>query len=154
MPTRICAVGYDKKDPLSQLAEAYLVRGGKRLGASIVPVAEAKRRKNQNDEDHRQFEGEKLLAASERCCRIAMDAQGQMLDSEAFAKLLSERYNRGQNVAFLIGGATGLSDDVKNQSDVVLSLSPMTLPHRLALCFLAEQLYRASEIWRGGPYHK
>ena len=86
-------MGYDKKDPLSQLAEAYLVRGGKRLGASIVPVAEAKRRKNQNDEDHRQFEGEKLLAASERCCRIAMDAQGQMLDSEAFAKLLSERYN-------------------------------------------------------------
>ena len=154
MPIKICAVGYDKKDPLSQQAEDYLMRGGKRLGATIVPVAEAKRKKNQNDADHRQFEGEKLLAASERCYRIAMDAQGKMFSSEQFASQLEKLQNQGQNIAFLIGGATGLSDDVKKTSDLMLSLSPMTLPHRLALCFLSEQLYRCAEIWRGGPYHK
>jgi len=154
MTIKICAVGYDKKDPLSLLAEDYLKRGGRRLSASIIPVAEAKRKKNQNDADHKAFEGERLMGASERCFRIAMDASGDLLSSEDFAAYLAKRQNQGQNIAFLIGGATGLSDEVKQDSDAMISLSPMTLPHRLALCFLAEQLYRASEIWRGGPYHK
>ena len=154
MPIKICAVGFDPKDPLSHAAQSYLERGGRRLGATIEPVAEAKRKKGQNDNAHRAFEAEKLLLASERCFRIALDAEGKSYSSEAFAKYLLQLQNQGHRVAFMIGGATGLSDDIKKQSDAMLSLSQMTLPHKMALCFLAEQLYRASEIWRGGPYHK
>lgn len=154
MPIKICAVGFDPKDPLCQISESYLERGGRRLGAAITPVAEAKRKKGQNDTEHRAFEAEKLLAASDRCFRIALDAGGKNYSSESFAKYLSQLQNQGHRVAFLIGGPTGLSEDIKNKADAIMSLSAMTLPHRLALCFLSEQLYRVSEIWRGGPYHK
>ena len=57
MPIKICAVGFDPKDPLCQISESYLERGGRRLGAEIMPVAEAKRKKGQNDTEHRAFEG-------------------------------------------------------------------------------------------------
>ena len=154
MPIKICAVGYEPKDPLCILAQSYLERGGRRLGAAIEPVAEAKRKKGQNDTAHRDFEAQKLKVASERCFRVALDAEGKSYSSEAFAAYILQLQNQGHRVAFLIGGPTGLSEPMKKDADALLSLSKMTLPHRLALCFLSEQLYRVSEIWRGGPYHK
>jgi 23S rRNA (pseudouridine1915-N3)-methyltransferase len=54
----------------------------------------------------------------------------------------------------LIGGPTGLGDEVRAAADERWSLSAMTLPHRLAVLVMAEQVYRAHEIARGGPYHK
>jgi rRNA large subunit m3Psi methyltransferase RlmH len=58
------------------------------------------------------------------------------------------------NIAFIIGGAFGLSDDVKNQADILLSISKMTLPHLMVRGFLIEQIYRASTIISNHPYHK
>ena len=57
-----------------------------------------------------------------------------------------------QTLVFVIGGADGLPQDVSKQADLRLSLSAMTLPHRLARLFLAEQIYRAFTILRGEPY--
>jgi 23S rRNA (pseudouridine1915-N3)-methyltransferase len=55
---------------------------------------------------------------------------------------------------FAIGGDEGLSDEVRSKAKLVLSLSPMTLPHRLARLVLVEQVYRAFTILKGEPYHK
>ena len=109
-------MGFDPKDPLCQISESYLERGGRRLETAITPVAEAKRKKA-NDTEHRAFEAEKLLAASDRCFRIALDAGGKNYSSESFAKYLSQLQNQGHRVAFLIGGPTGLSEDIKNKAD-------------------------------------
>lgn len=154
MRTRILIVGDDAKDPLSQAAQDYLKRAGRRIDAGIVPIQPQYRGKGSVDEQVRAAEADALLKASTGCTRIALDVGGLQLSSTQFSEKLENFLARGKPVAFLIGGATGLDPSVREQSDAILSLSPMTFAHRLALVVLAEQIYRAAEISRGGPYHK
>ena len=76
------------------------------------------------------------------------------MTSEQFARWLQELREKARDVAILIGGAFGLSAEVRSRATVSLSLAPWTLPHELARLVLAEQLYRAGTIIRGEPYHK
>ena len=85
---------------------------------------------------------------------VACDPGGDSMTSEAFADWLRDLRDRAQNVAFLIGGAHGLADDLRLRANRRLSLAPWTLPHELARLVLAEQLYRAGTLLRGEPYHK
>jgi 23S rRNA (pseudouridine1915-N3)-methyltransferase len=77
-------------------------------------------------------------------------AEGQALDSIAFARFIEERRMSRRDLCFVIGGAYGL--DVEG-ADHRLSLGPMTLPHQLARVVLLEQLFRAHKIIAGEPYH-
>jgi 23S rRNA (pseudouridine1915-N3)-methyltransferase len=86
--------------------------------------------------------------------RIALDERGRELDTQALARWLSEQQRDGGDLAFLIGGADGLAPGLKTSASLVLRLSAMTLPHGLARVLLAEQLYRASAILQGHPYHR
>lgn len=84
---------------------------------------------------------------------VVLDVRGRSVTSRAFAALLSEWTERGKGVVtFVIGGASGLPADVVAGAHDRLSLSTMTLPHRLARILLLEQLYRALTIQRGEPY--
>ena len=85
---------------------------------------------------------------------VALDASGEAMDSEGFARRLESLLSRHQRVAFLVGGADGLPPGVDSLVHERLSLSPMTLPHRLARLLLLEQVYRAFTILRGAPYHR
>jgi 23S rRNA (pseudouridine1915-N3)-methyltransferase len=85
---------------------------------------------------------------------VALDAGGKALSSAAFAGQLGRFVSEGRDLAFCIGGTNGLSDAVKARARLVLSLSPMTFPHRLARVIAAEQLYRAFTLLRGEPYHR
>ena len=86
---------------------------------------------------------------------VACDAEGEARTcAELAAWMHSERERATRDVAFLIGGAYGLSSDVRNSAGQKLSLSRLTFPHELARLMLAEQLYRAGTIVRGEPYHK
>lgn len=98
--------------------------------------------------------GERLSGAAPRdAVRVALEVQGTQLGSEPFARQLELWASRGKGlVAFLIGGAEGIPTEVSQAADLRLSLSPMTLPHRLARVVLAEQLYRAMTLLRGEPY--
>lgn len=155
MRLRVVFLGEDPKDPLQQAAADYLSRCGRRFDAGLVPLKPSKRGKNADDDAVKDAEATELLKASEGCTRVALDKGGkQPASSEAFATAVEGLLARGKPVAFLIGGATGLHTRVVAGADVVWSLSTMTYAHRLAVCVLAEQLYRASEIARGGPYHK
>ncbi|MDP2339459.1 MAG: 23S rRNA (pseudouridine(1915)-N(3))-methyltransferase RlmH [Deltaproteobacteria bacterium] len=155
MRLRVIFLGEDPRDPLQQAAADYLARCGRRFDAGLVPLKPGKRGKNADDDAVRAAEGVELLKASEGCTRIALDKGGQQpSSSESFAASIESLMAKGKPVAFLIGGATGLHASVVEQCFAVWSLSPITFAHRLAVCVLAEQLYRASEIARGGPYHK
>jgi 23S rRNA (pseudouridine1915-N3)-methyltransferase len=100
-------------------------------------------------------EGAALLAKlSPRDVLVALDERGQGLSSVDFAAWLGRQQDSGRNVAFAIGGDEGLSDEVRAKANLVLSLSAMTLPHRLARLVLLEQVYRAFTILRREPYHK
>lgn len=84
---------------------------------------------------------------------IALEVDGQAWSSRRLADFVDECEGTSvQTVSFLIGGAYGLPPDVSRAADVRLSLSAMTLPHRLARVVLAEQIYRAFTIVRGEPY--
>ncbi|MDF2892906.1 MAG: rRNA ((1915)-N(3))-methyltransferase RlmH, partial [Clostridia bacterium] len=77
------------------------------------------------------------------------------LSSEKFAALISDLGLRGKsNIAFVIGGSLGLSEEVLKRADYHLSFSAMTFPHQLMRVILLEQVYRGFRIMKGEPYHK
>jgi len=152
---RVLFLGEDPKDPLQQAAADYLARCGRRYAAGLVPLKPTKRGKGAVDDVVRAAEADTLLSASESCTRVALDPTGKLLpSSERWSEAVEQLLARGKPLAFLIGGATGLHRRVLDESAAVWSLSPLTFAHRLAVCVLAEQLYRSVEIARGGPYHK
>jgi 23S rRNA (pseudouridine1915-N3)-methyltransferase len=92
-------------------------------------------------------------ALPERARVVALEVDGQRMSSEKLAGYVG-RCEAGAvpTLAFLIGGSYGLPRSVSEAADLRLSLSDMTLPHRLARLFLAEQIYRAFTILRNEPY--
>jgi len=90
----------------------------------------------------------------ERAQTVACELGGKSLTSEQFAELLQNAREQDRDLAFLIGGAFGLSPSVAKKSTMRLSLAPWTLPHEIARLVLVEQIYRAGTIVRGEPYHK
>ncbi len=104
----------------------------------------------------RKREAELLLAkVPDGAVLIALDEGGKMLSSAAFAEKLRIWRDDGiKDVSFIIGGADGLDEAVKNRADLVLGLGPMTWPHLLVRGLLAEQIYRAQCILAGHPYHR
>lgn len=84
---------------------------------------------------------------------VALDPDGDALTSTAFARKVEAWGRRGKgDVAFVIGGAEGIPSELVRSADARLSLSKLTLPHRLARIVLLEQIYRAFTILRGEPY--
>lgn len=84
---------------------------------------------------------------------VALEVDGSAMTSEAFAKKLETWSQKGKGeIVFLIGGAEGLPEDLSARAHTRLSLSSMTLPHRLARVLLLEQIYRGLSILRGEPY--
>ncbi len=84
--------------------------------------------------------------------KILLDPAGRALDSAAFISLVEKAEREGRDMVFVIGGADGLPQDWKPRADLLLGLSPMTMPHELARVVLAEQIYRALTALRGHPY--
>jgi 23S rRNA (pseudouridine1915-N3)-methyltransferase len=107
-------------------------------------------------EQVKEEEGKRILARLPAGYHlIALHREGQGWSSERLSNHLSNLALRASpGVAFAIGGAFGLSEDVLQRSNDQLSLSAMTLPHEMARLVLTEQLYRAGTIARGEPYHK
>jgi 23S rRNA (pseudouridine1915-N3)-methyltransferase len=101
------------------------------------------------------LEGERLLSALKPGEKVVvLDERGMTMGSPEFAGLLGRWQDQGvRQVAFVVGGAYGLSDAVRQRADLVLSLSTMTFPHQLVRVLFAEQLYRAFNILGGGQYH-
>lgn len=101
-------------------------------------------------------EGERILAVLPRKnMKIALCVEGKQLSSEEFSSLIKNAENSGfSQISFIIGGAFGLSEEVKKVCDFRLSLSKMTFTHRFARILLLEQIYRAENIAAGGKYHK
>jgi 23S rRNA (pseudouridine1915-N3)-methyltransferase len=98
----------------------------------------------------------RLLERSQGCFRIALDERGARLGTRAFADKLDALALRGdvKTVAFLIGAADGHNEELRDACDLLLTLSPFTLQHELALIVLLEQLYRVASLKSGSPYHR
>ena len=89
-----------------------------------------------------------------RAFTVVLDEQGRELSSRELADFLDSLQTDYSSMQFVIGGAFGLGKSIKDQADLLLSLSRMTLPHELTIVILLEQLYRAFSISHGSKYHK
>jgi 23S rRNA (pseudouridine1915-N3)-methyltransferase len=150
----LLAVGKAKAGPARALFEDYAQR--LRPPLELIEVEE---RRRLGAGEMKRREAELLRAAlARRAARplvVALDERGRSMDTVAFAREVAGWRARGvAEVAFLIGGADGLHQDLVKACDLQLALSAMTWPHLLVRGLIAEQLYRAQQIVAGHPYHR
>lgn len=140
MKIEVRAVGKMRDRRMSDVCDEYLLRARRHLPIDEIEV-----------EDDAGLIRKTPVGAE----IIAMEADGKMLTSQEFAEFVRKRMNAGTRaLVFLIGGADGLGPEAVAAASMRLSLSRMTLPHRLARVVLCEQLYRALSIIRGEPYDR
>lgn len=147
MRIAIVAVGRLRGQPERELVDRYLRRIPWR-----VREVEIEAPATRDPLLRRRREGELLLAKTAGMLRIGLDPRGQPLDSEGFARLLGR--HAAEPIALLVGGADGLSEEVRAACAGLVSFGPMVWPHELFRVMLAEQLYRAHCILAGHPYHR
>ncbi len=101
-------------------------------------------------------EGKKIIEKlPERAYVIALTIDGKKFDSVGLSNKINDLMVSGHShIVFIIGGSSGLSDEVIQKSDMRLSFSDMTFPHQLMRVILLEQVYRSFRIMRNEPYHK
>ncbi|HEY7725008.1 MAG TPA: 23S rRNA (pseudouridine(1915)-N(3))-methyltransferase RlmH [Anaeromyxobacteraceae bacterium] len=153
MKMRVLAVGRDRSGLYAPAVEEYARRICRWARFEVVEIPEARR--HAGTPRAKDEEGEAILARlGERERLVALDEGGSEPTSVELARRLRAWLEGGRDVAFAVGGAAGLSAAVLARAEERLSLSRMTLAHRLARLVLAEQLYRAFTILRGEPYHR
>jgi len=100
-------------------------------------------------------EAERIRAAlPKRCFKVVLDERGKPATTADIARRIERWKQDGHDVAFVIGGADGTASALQQEADLLLSLSPLTLPHGLCRVLLSEQLYRAASLLAGHPYHR
>lgn len=100
-------------------------------------------------------EAQRILSAlPQSCLRIALDERGVQPTTRQLAAQMQDWMREGHDVAFIVGGADGLHDMVKQTAQQLLALSALTLPHAFVRVLLAEQLYRAYSLMHNHPYHR
>jgi 23S rRNA (pseudouridine1915-N3)-methyltransferase len=152
-------VGNTKEQYLLSAIDEYKKRLNQYCKLSLLEIKEYKINDSEKDSEieiAKNEEGKKILELiKDKSYVISLCVEGKQFTSEDFAKIIESKTNLGYSkIAFIIGGPYGLSDDVKNKSDLKLSLSKMTFTHRIAKVLLLEQIYRAENILAGGKYHK
>ena len=95
-----------------------------------------------------------LRAVPQNCLSIVLDEQGAQLTTKQLAAQMQQWMSAGCDTAFIIGGADGLHDSVKQAAQQTMALSRLTLPHAMVRVLLAEQLYRACSLIHNHPYHR
>lgn len=155
----ILSVGTIKEKYLTDALKEYIKRLGAYARVTEVQCKDEHLSENPSAGEIRtaiEKEGKKLLdALPKRAYVCALCIEGKQCSSEQFAARLDALAVDGHSdIAFIIGGSDGLSDEVKARADWKLSFSQMTFPHQLMRVILCEQLYRAMNILGGGKYHK
>src|SRR6266700_1424154 len=155
----VIAVGRLKQGPERELAERYRTRFdviGRKLGfrgLDIVEISESRAR----EPAARMAEEAAAISAAipEKSVLVTLDERGHNVDSAAFARHLGHWRDQSiANAAFVIGGADGLSPDLRRKEKLVIAFGAATWPHQMVRVMLLEQLYRAATILAGHPYHR
>lgn len=147
-----------KQGPERELVARYLERAigsGKPLGLTGFSVTELPESRAGSAAARRAEEARAIHEHLSGHVRIALDEHGKTMGSEELANRLARWRDDGKPaLSFVIGAADGLDPDFVKTADFTLSFSPLTWPHQLVRIMLAEQLYRATTILSGHPYHR
>ena len=155
MNIHLIAVGDRMPAWVQQGYDEYARRMPRECTLRLIEIAPGKRGRNADIARAMREEGQRMLAAIPKGARvIALEVNGRDWSTEQLATQLEGWMGGGQDIALLVGGPEGLSDEARAAASQQWSLSPLTLPHPLVRVILAEQLYRAWSILRNHPYHR
>ncbi len=155
MRVHLIAVGRLRAGPERDLIDDYLLRferTGRPLGLGPVVEHEVEAKRGLGMAAEADLLGRAVPGGAVLVC---LDERGQVMASPEFAGMLAKWRDGGrQAVAFVIGGADGISPALRAKAEASVSFGAMVWPHMLVRVMLAEQLYRAATILAGGPYHR
>jgi 23S rRNA (pseudouridine1915-N3)-methyltransferase len=155
----IAAIGRLKDGPDRELSDRYIKRleqAGRPLKFAPIEVIELPEARGANVDTRKTDEASRLIAKLAGVeYVVALDERGSAMRSDMLAARIAKHRDGGTaSMAFVIGGPDGHGPALIARADYKLTLSAMTLPHGLARILLAEQLYRATTIISGHPYHR
>ena len=141
---KLIAVGRLKKSPHKELLDEYLKRIVTRF--HLIEL----------EQKHTPFEEAKeiLKKYNESEYLIVLDERGADFRSIDFARKIEQLQMTGTSITFVIGGADGVTNEIRQRADLVMSFGKPTWPHMLVRVMLVEQIYRAEQIIKGHPYHR
>ena len=154
---RLCVIAVGSRMPgwVDAAFEDYARRLRAPLEVQLKQLSAARRSAATPARQAMAEEGRRILAVlAPRDHVVALDERGTQFSTSELARWLEERRRSGQNLACVIGGADGLAPAVLARAQRRWSLSRLTLPHGLVRVVLIEQLYRATTLLAGHPYHR
>ncbi len=155
MKIRLLAVGNKMPAWVEQGYQEYARRLPRDCSLELVEISPGHRGKNANTDKAMQQEADALKKAIRPGEHVvALAVEGKPWSTERLSEELEGWRNQGGDVALLVGGPDGMTDDVLRLAKQRWSLSLLTLPHPLVRVLLSEQIYRAWTILQGHPYHK
>ena len=155
MRTRLISVGERMPSWVAEGFAEYRKRLSRDLPLDLIEVPLGNRGKHREPIRAMADEGAAVLAAIPQDSHVvALDGRGKPWSSDQLAGQLGDWRMRGRDLAILVGGPDGHTDDVFKRANQRWSLGPMTLPHMLVRLIVVEQLYRATTILAGHPYHR
>jgi 23S rRNA (pseudouridine1915-N3)-methyltransferase len=155
----VIAIGRLKQGPERELAERYRERFddiGRKLGFRSLEIHEIPESRARDAGSRITEEAAAISAAMPpKSTLVALDERGDNIDSSAFARHLGRwRDDQVANTIFTIGGADGLSPELRRMAQLRMAFGSATWPHQMVRVMLLEQIYRAATILAGHPYHR
>ena len=154
MLIKIISIGNKLNQWQSQGIEFYTKQLPKNLAIEFIDL-KSQQNPNYSIEEVIQKESSLILSKiSKNDFVVSWDSSGESMTSKNFSNFILKSQSNMSSILFIIGGSFGLSLEVKQRSNKILSASQFTFPHRLFRLLLVEQIYRAYTIINNMPYHK
>ena len=155
MNITVLAVGNKMPRWVDEAVQEYAKRFGRDVHYTLKEIKPEKRGAGVNAAQGMAAEEKRILEAlPDNAFLVVLDERGKAPTSVELAQYMQRWQQDGEHVCFVIGGADGMTDALKQKARLMLRLSSLTLPHGMVRVLLTEQLYRAVSILQNHPYHR
>jgi 23S rRNA (pseudouridine1915-N3)-methyltransferase len=151
----IVSVGHKMPDWITHGFNEYAKRMPREAKIELLEIKPESRTSGKTTEQIMLAEAQRIMhALPASSLKIALDERGATPTTKQLAAQMQDWMRAGRDVAFIVGGADGLHETVKQTAQHLMALSVLTLPHAFVRVLLAEQLYRAHSLMHNHPYHR
>ena len=137
---------------INEAFDSYISKLDRDFSPQLIEIKPEK--KFDSVEQKKLSEAEKILSHLDKEFLIVLDEKGMQFSSQELAQKLEHWSEHFKHIAFIIGGADGIHENILHKANLIWSLSKSTFPHAFVRVLIAEQLYRAHSILENHPYHR